>query len=247
MEQTLRIIVADTDPGVCQFYEKSLSALGHVVGIAPTGPQLIEQCNLQRPDLLITETNLPELDGLTAAREVCRQAPVPVIVVFGHQDAESVARALDNPHVLAYLIKPLQESELAIAIALAVRRFRQMRACEEKAASLRQALEDRKLVERAKGVVAKYCALGEHAAHHCLKKLASAQNVRLVEAARAVLNAGEVFQQLEKLHRGEHHPNGRSRNGRNSDEIHGPVKPMAAKRVFARSSNGTSQKVELRE
>lgn len=240
MEQPLRIIIADRDPGACQFYEKSLSALGHTVCVAPTGPQLIELCSLQRPDLVITETNLPELDGLAAAREVCRQAPLPVIVVFGEHDAQSVARALDNPHILAYLIKPLQESELAIAIALAVRRFQQLRACEEKAANLRQALEDRKLVERAKGVVAKYCGLGEHAAHHCLKKLASVRNARLVETARTVLNAGEVFQQLEKLHRGEHHPNGRPRNGRNSDEIHGPPKPMVGKRILSRSSNGTS-------
>jgi response regulator NasT len=199
MEQSLRILAADGDPGVCQFYQESLSAWGHHVCTVLTGPHLVEQCSSLRPDLLITGAELPELEGLAAAREICRQAPVPVIAVFDGYEQEAVTRTLDNPQILACLIKPLKEAELAIAIALAVRRFRQFQACREKTAALREALEERKLVERAKGLVSEFCGLGEQAAHKSLQRLASVQNMRLVEVARNLVAAGEVFLQLQQM------------------------------------------------
>jgi response regulator NasT len=198
MEPSLRILVADSDLGVCQFYHESLSARGHQVCVVTTGQHLVEQCPSLRPDLLITEEALPELDGLAAAREICRQVPVPVIAVFDRYDPEAVSRTLDNPHILACLVKPLKEAELAIAIALAVRRFQQFQACREKAAALREALEERKLVERAKGMISEFCGLGEQAAHQSLQRLASVQNVRLAEVARNLVAAGDVFLQLQK-------------------------------------------------
>jgi response regulator NasT len=199
MEPSLRILAADGDPAVCQFYQESLSAWGHQVCAVTTGRLLIEQYFSLRPDLVITEASLPELEGLAAAREICRQAPVPVIAVFDRYDPEAVPRTLDNPHILACLIKPPREGELAIAITLAVRRFRQFQACREKAAALREALEERKLVERAKGLIAEFCGLGEQAAHRSLQRLASVRNERLAEVARNLVAAGDVFLQLQQL------------------------------------------------
>jgi response regulator NasT len=210
MEPSLRILAADSDPGVCRIYQDSLSAQGHQVCAVGTGQYLLEQYPAFRPDLLITEAALPELEGLAAAREICRQAPLPVIAVFDRYDPEAVTRTLDNPHILACLIKPLKEAELAIAVALAVRRFRQFQACKEKTAALREALEERKLVERAKGLVSEFCGLGEQAAHQRLQKLASVQNVRLAEVARNLVAAGDVFLQLQQLP--QTHPKGQLRD-----------------------------------
>ena len=102
---------------------------------------------------------------------------------------------------MACLIKPIKEAALEAAIVLAVRHHQQFEVLRQDAAGLRQALEARKVIERAKGLLSKYCKLGEQEAYNGLRKLASGGNRRLTEVAQDVLAAGEVFQALEQMHR----------------------------------------------
>ncbi len=196
--RSLRVIVADGDPVMQQFYRDVLARLGHQVCVASTGPQLVELCRCLRPDLVIAAARPPELDGAAAAEEVCRERPTPVILVPAEDPARSVAPALRNPYVLACLSRPPRESDLEAAVLLAVGRFEQFQALRQEAADLRQALEERKVIERAKGLVVRYAGRSEEDAYRRLRKLASDRNWKLAEAARAVLSAGEVFQQLER-------------------------------------------------
>jgi hypothetical protein len=108
-------------------------------------------------------------------------------------------RALHNPYVLACLLKPVKEADLGAAIVVARRRFEEFESLRREAAQLRQALEDRKLIERAKGLVMRYAGLDEQEAFRRLRKLASDRNRKLVEVAQDILAAGEVFQQMEQL------------------------------------------------
>jgi response regulator NasT len=107
---------------------------------------------------------------------------------------------------LAYLVKPIKQADLEPAIALAMWRSEQFRALRQEAADARQALEDRKLIERAKGLLMKKTSLDEAEAFRRLQKLASDQNRKLVEIARMLLTAEEAFQQPgpEDRKRGRH-------------------------------------------
>jgi response regulator NasT len=193
MGRSLRIAVADDEPDMQEYYREVLSRLGHVVvAVAETGRELVEKCRDQRPDLVITDIRMPEMDGLDAAALIDRDGPIPVILVSAHHDAEFIRRAEEN-HVLSYLVKPIKEADLVPAIAVVMRRSAQFQALRKEAADLRQALEDRKLIERAKGILMKKGGLDEPDAFRRLQKLASNKNRKLVEIAQMILTAEEAL------------------------------------------------------
>ncbi len=197
MTDSLRVAIADDEPRTRDYLWTGLERLGHqIVAGARTGRELIEQCRSQRPDLVITDIKMPDMDGLEAVREICRDGPVPVILVSAFHDPEYIQRASQD-HVLAYLLKPLKPEALKPAIAVAMERFRQIQDLRKEAEDWKQALEDRKLVERAKGILMKRAALDEPDAFRRLQKLASAKSVKLIEIARMILTAEEAYDSEE--------------------------------------------------
>jgi two-component system, response regulator PdtaR len=193
MSEPLRIAVADDEPDMRDYFAKILPRLGHqVVAQAGDGRELVELCRALRPDLIITDIKMPELDGIDAAVALYKDTPVPVILVSAYHDAELIERA-EADHIMGYLVKPIKQADLGPVIALAMRRFEQFQELRKEASDLRQALEDRKLIERAKGILMKKAALDEASAFRRLQKLASDKNLKLVEVARILLTAEEAF------------------------------------------------------
>ncbi|HTK74342.1 MAG TPA: response regulator [Gemmataceae bacterium] len=197
MKRPLRVAVADSEQFMLDYYRDLLPRLGHEVIEAAHGRQLLELCRTEKPDLVITDVKLVDMDGLEATNEINREREVPVILVSDHHDGETQARAVQD-HVMAYLAKPVKEGDLTAAISLAMARFQDWKALRKEAADLRQALEDRKLVERAKGVVTRRVDVPEAEAFRRLRKLASDQNRKLSEVARDVLGAEEIFDKLDR-------------------------------------------------
>jgi two-component system, response regulator PdtaR len=115
-----------------------------------------------------------------------------VILVSAFHDRGLIARAASD-HIMAYLVKPIKQADLEPAIALARKRFEQFQALRQETADLKQALEDRKLVERAKGVLMQRAGLDEQSAFTRLQRLASDKNLRMAEIARTILLAEEAF------------------------------------------------------
>lgn len=193
MNRSLRIAVADDEADMQDFFRMILPRLGHtVVAVAKTGAELVEHCRTSHPELVITDIKMPDMDGIEAAAKLYRQNPVPVILVSAYNDPEFIRRA-EADHVLAYLIKPIKAADLEPAIAIAMRRFEQFQALRKEAADLKQALEDRKTIERAKGILMKKAGLDEHDAFRRLQKLASDKNKKLIEIAQVILTADEAF------------------------------------------------------
>jgi AmiR/NasT family two-component response regulator len=193
MNHSLRIAVADDEPDMREYFQKILPRLGHqVVAVASDGRGLVEACRTHHPELVITDIKMPDMDGIDAASRIYEQEPVPVILVSAYHDPDLIARA-EADHIMAYLVKPIKLADLAPAIGLAIRRFEQFQALRQEANGLRQALEDRKVIERAKGVLMKRSGLDEPSAFRRLQKLASEKNLKLVELARTILTADEAF------------------------------------------------------
>jgi AmiR/NasT family two-component response regulator len=193
----LRIVVADDERDVRQFLQEMLTHLGHqVLAQAETGRQLVERCRALKPDLVITDIRMPDMDGLEAAEAIERDRPVPVIIVSAHSDAALLDRASAGS-VMTYLIKPVKPADLQAAITMAAARFEQMHNAAKEVAQLRQALEDRKLIERAKGIVSRRLRVEEAEAFRKLQKMASINNRKLADVSQQVLNSDKVFQELE--------------------------------------------------
>lgn len=193
MSERLRIVVADDEPDMRDYFARILPRVGHeVVALARDGSELVALCREKLPDLVITDIKMPELDGIEAAVLIYQERPVPVILVSAYYDQQLMAR-IEADHILGYLVKPIKEADLAPVIGLTVRRFEQFEAMRKEASGLRQALEDRKVIERAKGVLMKRASLDEASAFKRLQKTASDKNLKLVEAARAIVTAEEAF------------------------------------------------------
>jgi response regulator NasT len=193
MNDALRIAVADDELDVRDYYQRILPRLGHqLVSIAQTGRELVEQCRALRPDLVITDIKMPDMDGIDAAEAIYQNEPVPVILVSAYHRPQLFERARSD-HILAYLVKPTKQADLEAAIAIARRRFAQFQALRKESADQKQALENRKIVERAKGLLMKKAGLDEDEAFRRLRKLARDRNQKLVDVARVILAAEQAF------------------------------------------------------
>ena len=194
MTRSLKIAVADDERDMRDYFQQILPLLGHqVVAVAQTGRELVALCATTHPDLVITDIKMPDMDGIDAATQLYRNTPVPVILVSAYHDPEFIRRA-EADHILAYLVKPIKQADLEPAIGIAMRRFEQFEALRKETSDLKQALEDRKVIEKAKGILMKKAGLDEHDAFRRLQRLASDKNRKLIEIAQIILTAEEALE-----------------------------------------------------
>ncbi len=194
MSRPLRVAVADDEEFMLNYYRETLPELGHtVVAAAATGRGLIDACRAAKPDLVIADIRMPGMDGIDAVAALGPDVSCPVILVSAYHDDETIRRA-EVDHVMAFLVKPIKKQDLPPAIALALRRYEQFEALRKESADLKQALADRKVIERAKGVLMKKARLDEQEAFRRLQKLARDKNLKLVAAAQIILTADEALQ-----------------------------------------------------
>lgn len=195
----LRIAVADDERDMRQFFQELLPHMGHqVIAVAESGRQLAEFCRTVHPDVVITDIKMPDMDGIDAAALVNRDREIPVVLVSGHTEGELLARS-GAEYIMSYLVKPVKPADLQAAITLAVLRFEQYQRVRAEAAGLRQALEDRKVIEQAKGIAMRRLRIDETEAYHRMRKLSSQHNWKLVDLARRIMEAEGVFRSLEEL------------------------------------------------
>lgn len=193
MTDSLRIAIAEDEPAQLIDLEESLRELGHEVVVAvSSGQELVKQCLEKCPDLVITDIKMPDMDGLEAAELIRKEHPLPFVIVSAYHDPEFVDRALKE-HVLAYLVKPLCDLSLKTSITLAIQRFKEFQALEKQADDLQQALQERKIVERAKGILMERAGLSEKDAFRRLQLLSSQKNKKMIEIARTIVEAEDAF------------------------------------------------------
>ena len=197
MKRSLNIVVAEDEVDMQEFFIEVLPQLGHrVAGVAGDGRRLIELAFELRPDLLVTDVKMPLVDGLEAAQEIYRQFPVPIIVVSAYHDPELLERA-QQQHVLAFLVKPIRPPDLAPAIAIAMQRFAEFQSLSQQAKDLVQALDNRKKIERAKGILMKQGGLSEPDAFRQLQRMASSSNRKLIDVANALIESDIAYREAQ--------------------------------------------------
>jgi response regulator NasT len=164
-----------------------------VVGEVPDGRSAVNQSRELRPDVVIMDIKMPDLDGIEAAKILTEERIAPVVLLSAYSQRELVERAR-QAGVVAYLIKPYREEDLTPAIEVAVARFREFRDLEKQVADLQQALETRKLVDRAKGILMDKQGLTEAEAFRKIQKMSMDNRKPMKEVAEAILLAHQVGQ-----------------------------------------------------
>ena len=159
-----RILIADDDEAVRQVLREHLHSLGHrVVAECVNGIEVAEQVAQVTPDLMILDIRMPELDGIEAAKRAQLVSPCAVLFLTGYVEDELIHRA-GEVGAVGYLVKPIRVEEIRPAIEIAVKRFRERVAAEKETEHLREALEARKLVDRAKAYLMNTKGMGEEEA-----------------------------------------------------------------------------------
>jgi len=168
------------------------------VATAADGRELVEMARGRSPHLVITDVKMPNMDGIEAGTAIDRERPVPIILLSAHHDEETVRRSLAAPF-MSYLIKPISEADLRAAIPMCMIRHKELRALSDEAATLRQTIQDRKVIERAKGILMKRLRIDEDEAFRRMRQMASSQNRKMTDLSREINGAEEVFHRLELI------------------------------------------------
>jgi AmiR/NasT family two-component response regulator len=195
----MRVLVAEDDPLIALGLAERLRSLGHEpIGPASDGQQAIELARESPPDLYLFDIEMPNVDGLEAATRLAADGlRRPVVVVTGIDDPSLIERSIASG-VSAYLTKPLDSRELEAALVLAAARHTEFQALEAEVDRAQQALEDRKLVERAKGLLMSALNLSEQDAFRRLQLTARERNLRLADVAGRIVEQQSLLEPTRK-------------------------------------------------
>jgi len=191
----MRVLIAEDDPLIAAGLEERLRSLGHEpTGSAVDGRQAVELARTDTPDLYLFDIEMPKLDGLQAAAQLAEEGlRRPVVVVTGIDDPKLIERSITTG-VSAYLTKPVDSRELQAALELAAARHAEFQALEAEVERAQQALEDRKLVERAKGLLMSALDLSEQDAFRRLQLTARERNLRLADVAARIVEQQRLLE-----------------------------------------------------
>lgn len=188
-KKTLRIVIADNESLIRLDIREMLEDAGHeVVGEAVNGRRAVELTRQHRPDLVLMDIKMPEMDGITAAGKIYADKIAPVILLTAFSQPDIVDKAKDSG-VLGYLVKPVQESQLFPAMEIALSRWQEMQGMEDELAKLKDSLETRKMVDRAKGIIMAAHKLGEQEAYRRMQQYAMQKRVSLKDVAQSIIRA----------------------------------------------------------
>ena len=188
MERT-RVIIADDESLVRVDLREALTELGYlVVGDVGDGQSAVNMARELDPDVVVMDIKMPGLDGIEAARVLTQEKIAPVVLLTAYSQRELIDRAKEAG-VVGYLVKPFRETDLTPAIELAMARFSEFRALEEEVDNLAEALETRKKVERAKGILMDQHGLTETEAFRKIQKMSMNTRRPMKEVAEAIILA----------------------------------------------------------
>lgn len=187
-----RIIIADDESLIRLDLREMLTHLGYdVIAEAGDGSSAMELARKLRPDLVIMDIKMPDVDGITAAEGLTADRIAPVVLLTAYSDQALVDRAKEAG-VVGYVVKPFREAELMPVIELSLARFEEFQALEREVGDLKEALESRKIIERAKGVLMEVHGLRESEAFHRIRRTSMDARKSMREVAEAILLTHEM-------------------------------------------------------
>ena len=192
MEETkTRILLAEDEAIERVDLHELLTALGYVVvGEASDGQMAVSLARELKPDITIMDIEMPEMDGIDAARILSSEKLCPVLLLTAYSQRELVERARDAG-VMGYLVKPFRESEVTPAIEVALARYDEQQQLDREVTDLRDKFETRKLIDRAKGILMDSKGLSEAEAFRRIQKMSMNTRRTMKEIAQAIVITSE--------------------------------------------------------
>lgn len=187
-----RIIIADDEALIRQDLREMLTNLGYlVVGDVGDGRSAVNLARELKPDLLIMDIRMPDMDGIEAARILTEEGIAPVLLLSAYSQRDLVERAA-SAGVSGYVIKPFDESNLLPAIEVVLARFNEYQEISKEAARLEERLETRVVVDRAKGILMDHRGMSEQEAFRNIQRISMNSRKSMREVADAIILAHQM-------------------------------------------------------
>jgi response regulator NasT len=193
MDVALKIVIVDESPLRAAILEDGLQEAGYVnvVRIADTG-NLLSRIYAIDPDVILIDLENPSRDVLEQMFQVSRVVKRPVAMFVDQSDTASIQASVDAG-VSAYIVDGLKKERVTSILDLCISRFNAFSRLQTELAETKSALEDRKVIDRAKGILMKARDMSEDGAYALLRKTAMNENRKVVEVAQSVITAAEMF------------------------------------------------------
>ena len=187
MPKMIRVVIAEDEAIIRLDLKEILEAEGYaVIGETGRGDEAIDLVRMLEPDLVILDIKMPGMNGIDAAKVISDEGLAAVILLTAFSQQDLIQEA-SNAGVLAYLVKPFQRSDLVPSIELALGRFKEISDLKQETLMLRESLQTRKLVDRAKGLLIDNYGLKESDAYRYLQKKAMEDRTTMKAVAEDIL------------------------------------------------------------
>lgn len=184
-----RVMIVEDDEQIRTIIRARLEKLGHVVvAEAEDGAQAVDIARLHHPDAIIMDINMPVMDGIEATRIILGEQPCAILFLSSYDERELVERACETG-ALAYLMKPFRKEDIGPALAMAVKMCTQIQSQNKKIEDLSEALETRKMLDRAKGILMDRYSMTEAEAFKRIHYQARHSNLKMRDVAQSIINA----------------------------------------------------------
>lgn len=191
--ERLRILIVEDEALVGMGLQDQLARLGHeVIAQAASAAEGLQKFRELNPDLLLLDVHLNGGDGIDLAHECLKIRRVPMVVISAYTDSDLIRRA-GEAGVFGYLVKPVEQGQLAAQLEIAVKRFRETEQVRLENEQLLTTLETRKLVERAKGIFMRRLQLDESEAHKRLQQESQKRRISLADLARKIIESEDLL------------------------------------------------------
>ncbi|HYE82870.1 MAG TPA: response regulator [Clostridia bacterium] len=185
------IVIADDEPITMMDMCEMLREVGYdVVGEAFDGFDAVEICRKHRPDLVLMDVKMPLLDGIKASKIIMNEGLADSVVLLTAYSGNEFVEQAKDAGVMGYLIKPIEEKSLLPAIEVAITKGKEIKRIKDDAAKIKEDLESRKIIERAKGILMKKLKISEEEAYSRLRKLSMDKRCSMVKIADAIILGG---------------------------------------------------------
>jgi len=189
-----KVLIADDEKPVATGIQGQLESMGYdVVAVVDDGHRAVDVCRRTLPDVVLMDIEMPGLDGLSAARQIARDPGTPVIILTAHGHPNLVDQAVQDG-VVHYLLKPVTSPSLHAAIQVAVARANEIKALRENVNALELTLRERKLIERAKGILMTRRNLTEPEAFRFLQRQSQDRRMPMAKLAESIVQADELLE-----------------------------------------------------
>lgn len=188
-----RVLICEDEGLTALRLRTTLTRLGYeVVGEARDGEEAVAAAAQLEPDAILMDIRMPKLDGVAATERIMRERSTAIVMITAYSERELVEAAL-SAGASSYLVKPVSDEQIGTALTVALNKFAELRDIRGEVADLKEALETRKLVERAKGVFMQRHEISEEEAYRRLQKMSRDRRQSLKQTAEQVLAAAELL------------------------------------------------------